>query len=67
MTRTITVGILVAVVVLLIVWDVYAYLAGGSQATISRVTLAFAGEHPVVPFLIGVVSGHLFWPQKVKP
>ncbi len=65
MTRRVTIGILVATALLLIAWDVYAYLAAGSEATISRVTLGFARQHPVLPFAVGVLMGHLFWPQKV--
>ena len=66
MTRKITIGLLITVVVLLIIWDVIAYLGTGPSATISRVTLDWAGEHPVIPFLIGVVAGHLTWPQVVR-
>lgn len=60
--RAITIGILILTAVLLIVWDIYVYLAAGSDATISRVLL-WAGEHPVLPFSFGVLFGHLFWPQ----
>jgi hypothetical protein len=64
--RHITILILIVVTLLLIAWDVYAYLAAGSQATISRVVLDWAGHHPVLPFLIGVVAGHLLWPQRLR-
>jgi hypothetical protein len=36
----------------------------GQGGTISEVTLAFAQDHPVVGFIIGVVCGHLLWPQR---
>ncbi len=64
-TRTITVLILVAVVALLIGWDIYAavHVAHG-QATISDVVLQAAKAHPVLPFCLGVVAGHLLWSQK---
>lgn len=37
-----------------------------SGDTISEVTLAFAQRHPALPFSVGVVAGHLFWPQRVR-
>lgn len=72
MNRKATVAILLAVVAILIGWDIYvavseSAVAPGAGGTISEVTLAFAQHHPVLPFLIGVVCGHLLWPQVRKP
>ena len=66
MTRKLTIGILVAVVLALIAWDVYALLEPSPGDTISEVTLAFARQHPAFSFLLGVVAGHLLWPQEVR-
>lgn len=66
-TRWRTSWILAIIVLALIGWDVYAaFFTGGVGGTISEVVLGFARKHPIVPFLFGVVSGHLLWPQEVK-
>lgn len=57
-----TAWIILICVAVLIGWDIYAAMSP-VQPTISALTLAFAHKHPVIPFLIGVVTGHLFWPQ----
>jgi hypothetical protein len=65
--RRITIGILIAFVALLIGYDIYAYVSvPRGEATISDVVLTFAQQHPVLPFLLGVVAGHLCWPQESK-
>ena len=63
-TRHWTIWILVGTAVLLVVWDVVAYFGAGPAATISRVMLDWAGAHPIVPFMLGVIAGHFFWPQR---
>jgi hypothetical protein len=63
-TRHQTAWIIGVIVVLLIAWDVYAaFFTKGSGDTISEVTLALVQRRPVIAFLLGVVCGHLFWPQ----
>jgi hypothetical protein len=53
------------VVVFLASYDIFVYVhTGNVQTTISRVTLAWSREWPIVPFAVGVVCGHLFWPQR---
>ncbi len=57
--------ILITLVVFgLILWDVFAYLFGGIEGTLSDVVLAWAWQKPLLPFVFGVLMGHLFWPQK---
>lgn len=66
-TRQSTVGILVLIAVGLIAWDAYAaFGTAGAGDTISEVLLSWARAHPILPFLGGVLCGHLFWPQLVK-
>jgi len=62
-TRFTTTWILILMAILLIIWDVYArqYDSG----TISEVMLSWTMSHPVVPFLLGVLGGHLCFPQIV--
>jgi len=64
--RQITIYILIAAIVLLIGWDIFAYIKGGGEATISSVILDTSKEFPPLPFAFGVLCGHLFWPQKDK-
>ena len=61
-TTTWVIGLLAAV---LIGWDVYAAMSA-TVPTVSAVSLRVAMQHPVLPFLAGVIAGHLFWPQQVK-
>jgi hypothetical protein len=67
MKKAITVSALLGVAGLLVGWDLYVYFSDPNDtAMISRVILNFAGAHPVLPFLAGVLCGHLFWPQKAE-
>ena len=61
-----TIILLASISVLLIGWDVWVYLADGSQATISVVVRDVAQTYPSVPFLLGVLSGHMLWPLPSK-
>ena len=59
-----TVLILVATAILLLVWDIYvAYFNDEKNDTISSIVYRSALQHPLLPFGIGVIMGHLFWPQ----
>jgi uncharacterized membrane protein YhdT len=60
-----TVWVIGLCAVVLIGWDIYAAMSP-NQPTISALTLNFALAHPILPFLTGVLAGHLFWPQQVK-
>ena len=66
MTRKITIGLLVGAAAVLIGWDVWAVINPATDDTISEILFATAMQHPVIPFALGVVFGHLFWPQKLK-
>jgi len=59
-----TVWVIAVCAAALIGWDVYAAMSP-TQPTISALAL-MVSRHPVVPFLGGVLAGHLFWPQQVK-
>lgn len=54
--------ILLALALMLLAYEVYAVLNDGSGDTISEVFWHFS-KRPLVPFLTGVVCGHLFWPK----
>lgn len=68
MTRWITIALLVAFTLALICWDVVAQVTvPDSSATISRIVLGWAQQHPALPFALGVVMGHLLWSQPSQP
>ncbi len=56
-----TIIILLGTAVLLIGWDIYVYFAGDKVDLITSVIWSTSRNHPVVPFMVGVVMGHLFW------
>jgi len=47
-------------------WIAHERAKGTWMATESQVLLDWALEHPVVPFVMGVLCGHWFWPQASK-
>jgi hypothetical protein len=65
-TRQITIAMILATAFILIVWDIWAYVTVGGEATISAVILDNSKKYPMLPFSFGVLIGHLMWPQKVK-
>lgn len=58
-----TTWVILAVALLLGAWDIWARSSPGG--TISEVILSSARQSPLLPFLFGVLCGHLFWPQQV--
>jgi len=61
--RTITATIIISTVMAWIGWDIYAAFNREAGDTISEVVLAAAQGKPIVPFAVGMIIGHLFWPQ----
>lgn len=61
-----TVRVIAFVAVLLAVFDYFAFKNPAAGDTLSEVLLLWSMRHPVVPFLFGVISGHLFWPQVIS-
>lgn len=49
------------------IWDVLTLVWGEEEATVSYTVLALARAHPIVPLLVGILVGHLFWPQLPPP
>ena len=49
----------------MLVYDVYAYMQGGQDATISSVVITdWSKNYPAFTFMVGFLMGHLFWPLK---
>lgn len=42
-------------------WDAFLMLKGHNDATFSVVLYRAAREFPVIPFVFGVLCGHIFW------
>ena len=61
MTKTVTIAICVGTTIALVAWDLYVGTNSITGDTISEVFWSVASQHPVVPFLFGLVMGHLFW------
>jgi len=45
-------------------FDVAAVVRGVPQETVSRVMLVWSERFPILPLCVGIVIGHLFWPNK---
>ena len=53
--------IMAVVTVVIIVFDIYLAINPATN-TISRIIQTIAFKHPILPFAIGVLCGHWFWP-----
>ncbi len=50
---------------LILIWDIAVMaIANDVNATISIVLYNLSKQHPMIPFTIGVLCGHVFWPLK---
>jgi len=56
--------ILLAVLVVLWMFDWWHLVKGKPTETVSAVLLDWSAHWPVLPFLMGMVMGHLLWPQR---
>jgi hypothetical protein len=69
LTAIFLVAFIVVGVTLLTVYDVWAALSHGYEATMSYVILHASLRYPIIPFLaglvIGILAGHLFAPQRL--
>lgn len=58
------------VFVIILIYDVYAIMEGGTEASISSLIIKSSYEMPFMVFsmglIIGVLSGHLFWRMKTN-
>ena len=55
--------ILLGLVIIVAFWDAAVLIMGRPEATISAVLLQLAKDNPIIAFTMGVVVGHLFWPN----
>ena len=47
--------------VVLVAWDIWVAVRPPKGDTITSIIRGWATKHPVVPFALGVLMGHLFW------
>lgn len=59
--------VLGGVAALLVGVDVLLATGNPPSKTVSRGILDWSLDHPVIPFGIGVVLGHMLWPQPYTP
>lgn len=64
--QRITAYVIFVATVLLLGYDVFAYLNGGVAATISWVLYDQSKEFPIIPFALGLLMGHLFGQMRVE-
>lgn len=63
-TQKITRAVILVCILIAVGWDIHVAWNAVPGDTISEMTLAFVMKHPTIPFLVGYVMGHLFWPQR---
>jgi hypothetical protein len=54
---------LLGLVIIVLFWDIAVLIMGRPEATLSAVLLQLSKDNPIIAFLLGVVVGHLFWPN----
>ncbi len=59
-----TMSVSLSILAIIIVYDVWTLSARGYNTTISWNLYAMAMRFPIVPFALGIVAGHLFWPNR---
>lgn len=64
--RTVSIAIMLVTLVVWVAWDVYvAFVARDYSATFSQILLEGAKYTPALALGIGILLGHLFWPQSL--
>jgi hypothetical protein len=59
--KKITPYFIAALVLIIAVYDIVAAVKGGNPATISGWFWRNSKQYPMIPFLSGIVAGHLYW------
>lgn len=53
--------VILAVLVVVWIFDVYAGFRGNHDETVSSLIFEWSTRWPVIPFGVGVAMGHIFW------
>ena len=59
---SVTDAVIIAVIFAGLLYDLFAYVKWGNEATLSVRIFRLAKDWPMLPFLFGVLVGHWFWP-----
>lgn len=51
-----------AIVVVVWIVDVWLFMYGQDKHTISQAIVVVAQRYPLLPFMLGILVGHLLWP-----
>ena len=55
-----------ATIAIIIGFDVFVWVKGGTEATVSWTVFEWSYDYPILPFFMGFVMGHFFWQMKPK-
>lgn len=61
---TITIGFVLAMIAIITVYDVWTLVRRGYSTTISWQTLVWSRQWPIIPLLMGILAGHLWFPNR---
>lgn len=50
-----------AIIAALIAYELIAILTGPNSDTITEIIQRRTTQHPIIPLIIGLILGHLFW------
>lgn len=68
LTKKVTFFVIPALIVLILIYDVWVIIQGGPEASISALLIKSAYEMPFMVYCIGlfngILVGHLFWRMK---
>lgn len=60
-----TAWFMVIFTMIVILFDLYVGTEKGAEMTISRQLLVIGTHYPVLVFIMGLLFGHIFWPQRL--
>jgi hypothetical protein len=63
----VTLFITVGAVILLALYDVFAFARGGTPNTISFIIITWSKDYPIIPLAFGILMGHFFWQLHICP
>lgn len=53
---------LLGLVVLAGLWDIWVTSRGNANETVSAVLHSWSLQFPILPLIVGLLLGHIFWP-----
>jgi hypothetical protein len=56
--------ILIAAAFLIGVWDAACLYRGVQTWTVSSIIQRWSAAYPILPFAMGILAGHVFWPVR---